>query len=190
MDQPVYVIKSVESVWTYKYNGKIYDVLKKVVWILVILFIISSLFFHKNTFMELAFGIRLLLIIMSVIILGTAYATEKTPSPFEIRFYEDYMVVYREKYYYDRNLSRKEYDKFFYKDIERIQYKKNIERYNIYGLVEWEYWNYRKDGTLSERSNGHKTVKGMCSFYTSKLADVDYKKWFELYTSRKVTIME
>lgn len=48
MDQPVYVIKSVESVWTYKYNGKIYDVLKKVVWILVILFIISSLFFHKN----------------------------------------------------------------------------------------------------------------------------------------------
>ena len=24
MDQPVYVIKSVESVWTYKYNGKIY----------------------------------------------------------------------------------------------------------------------------------------------------------------------
>ena len=28
MDQPVYVIKSVESVWTYKYNGKIYDVLK------------------------------------------------------------------------------------------------------------------------------------------------------------------
>ena len=116
MDQPVYVIKSVESVWTYKYNGKIYDVLKKVVWILVILFIISSLFFHKNTFMELAFGTRLLLIIMSVIILGTAYATEKTPSPFEIRFYEDYMVVYREKYYYDRNLSRKEYDKFFYKD--------------------------------------------------------------------------
>ncbi len=95
MDQPVYVIKSVESVWTYKYNGKIYDVLKKVVWILVILFIISSLFFHKNTFMELAFGTRLLLIIMSVIILGTAYATEKTPSPFEIRFYEDYMVVYR-----------------------------------------------------------------------------------------------
>ena len=89
MDQPVYVIKSVESVWTYKYNGKIYDVLKKVVWILVILFIISSLFFHKNTFMELAFGTRLLLIIMSVIILGTAYATEKTPSPFEIRFYED-----------------------------------------------------------------------------------------------------
>ena len=65
MDQPVYVIKSVESVWTYKYNGKIYDVLKKVVWILVILFIISSLFFHKNTFMELAFGTRLLLIIMS-----------------------------------------------------------------------------------------------------------------------------
>ena len=47
MDQPVYVIKSVESVWTYKYNGKIYDVLKKVVWILVILFIISSLFFIK-----------------------------------------------------------------------------------------------------------------------------------------------
>ena len=78
---------------------------------MVILFIISSLF-HKNTFMELAFGTRLLLIIMSVIILGTAYATEKTSSPFEIRFYEDYMIVYREKYYYDRNLSRKEYDKF------------------------------------------------------------------------------
>ena len=120
----------------------------------------------------------MLLIIMSVIILGTAYATEKTSSPFEIRFYEDYMIVYREKYYYDRNLSRKEYDKFFYKDIE------------LPPKVVWEYWNYRKDGTLSERSNGHKTVKGMCSFYTSKLADVDYKKWFELNTSRKVTIME
>ena len=157
MDQPVYVIKSVESVWTYKYNGKIYDVLKKVVWILVILFIISSLFFHKNTFMELAFGTRLLLIIMSVIILGTAYATEKTPSPFEIRFYEDYMVVYREKYYYDRNLSRKEYDKFFYKDIERIQYKKNIERYNIYawlngniGIIE-RMEHFQKDQTDIKR---------------------------------------
>ena len=101
-----------------------YMIFKKMVWILIILFIIISLYFHKNIFMELAFGTRLLLIVISVAILGTAYATEKTPSPFEIRFYEDYMVVYREKYYYDRDLSRKEYDKFFYKDIERIQYKK------------------------------------------------------------------
>ena len=93
------------------------------VWILIILFIIISLYFHKNIFMELAFGTRLLLIVISVAILGTAYATEKTPSPFEIRFYEDYMVVYREKYYYDRDLSRKEYDKFFYKDIEASVYK-------------------------------------------------------------------
>ena len=100
------------------------------------------------------------------------------------------MVVYREKYYYDRDLSRKEYDKFFYKDIERIQYKKSIERYNIYGLVEWEYWNYKKDGTLSQKLDGHKKVKSMCSFYTSNLTNVDYKKWFELYTSVKVTITE
>lgn len=165
-------------------------IFKKMVWILIILFIIISLYFHKNIFMELAFGTRLLLIVISVAILGTAYATEKTPSPFEIRFYEDYMVVYREKYYYDRDLSRKEYDKFFYKDIERIQYKKSIERYNIYGLVEWEYWNYKKDGTLSQKSDGHKKVKSMCSFYTSNLTNVDYKKWFELYTSVKVTITE
>ena len=55
------------------------------VWILIILFIIISLYFHKNIFMELAFGTRLLLIVISVAILGTAYATEKTPSPFEIR---------------------------------------------------------------------------------------------------------
>ena len=29
MDQPVYVIKSVESVWTYKYNGKIFYLRKQ-----------------------------------------------------------------------------------------------------------------------------------------------------------------
>ena len=81
------------------------------------------------------------------------------------------------------------YKKLFRK-TERIQYKKSIERYNIYGLVEWEYWNYKKDGTLSQKSDGHKKVKSMCSFYTSNLTNVDYKKWFELYTSVKVTITE
>ena len=105
--------------------------------------------------MELAFGTRLLLIIMSVIILGTAYATEKTSSPFEIRFYEDYMIVYREKYYYDRNLSRKE--QFFYKDIERIQYKK-IQKDTIFmawlngniGIIE-RMEHFQKDQTDIKR---------------------------------------
>ena len=45
----------------------------------------------------------------------TLNGNSRVPSPIEIQFYDDYPVIYSEKRYYDKKVSRKEYNKFHYR---------------------------------------------------------------------------
>lgn len=122
--------------------------------------------------------------------IGTLFGggTKKVSSPFEIRFYDEYLVVYREKRYYSKSVSRKEYDKFFYKDIKKCQYRTVTKRMNIYGIVEGTWFNYKKDGTLPTNPTYHKTVDSICYFYPSEENRVDFVREIESHSPIRVVV--
>ena len=189
MENPIYVLKTNESAWAPTQNAKQVVFAKKAVRIILVVLLLGSFVFGDNLFGELSLMPKVLLI---AIFLGTwfAKAKEKVAKPFEIRFYEDYLVLYREKRYYSTKVSRQEFDKFMYKDIEKIVYRTDTHRINIYGMVEGIWYEYKRDGSLPEKPSYHKTTDSLAYFYTNEAPDVDFVEVFEKYTPVKVTIQD
>ncbi len=87
-------------------------------------------------------------------------------TPFEIRFYGDYLIIYKENHYCNPRVSRMEFDKFFYADITKCQYKLKAQKINFYGTVECNWYDYNPDGSLPNEPTCKKTVRdGICPVY-------------------------
>ncbi len=159
------------------------------VWIVIGVIIIGSIVFQDNLFSELSWSTRVLLLAMAI---GVSFVggNKIVPSPFEIQFYDDYLIVYREKHYYSKELSRKEYFKFFYEDIKECKYRKNSQKINIIGMSEIKWYNYNKDGSVPEKPTIHKKSEGICWFYTSEAPEVEFVSEIEQHSPVKVTIRE
>ena len=169
MKKPNYVLKANEGVLVPKNESSPLGKIKLAVWIVIGVILLGSLIFQDNLFGELSGTAQVLLVVIAV---GVTFAggNKRVPSPFEIRFYDDYLVVYRESMYYSKKVIRKEYNKFFYKDINKCQYRVGTKRMNILGDVESIWYNYNKDGTLPEKPTYHRNVKGgICYFYTTEV---------------------
>lgn len=184
---PKYVLKFNESAWIPKKNTKQILLLKRFVWGAVAVCLIGSFLFKDNLFWELSFYAKATLI---GLFFGTLFvnARAKGPKPLEIRFYEDYLVLYRENRYYNPKMSRMEYNKFMYKDIKEIRYRPETHRINIYGVVEGKWYTYNKDGSLPQKPSYHKTTDSLSYFYTNEAPEIDFVAEFEKYTPVKVTI--
>ena len=184
-NQPNYVLK-LNDTDLKKVNDK-NNKIKTAVLIIVAILIVGSFIFQDNLFAELSWTARLLLISLAIGVMFKG-KYEEIPSPMELRFYNDYLVVYWEKKYYSKKVIRKIYDKFYYKDIHNIQFRKNINRVNIYGIVEGPWYNYNNDDSLPQNPTYHKTVDAICYFYTKLNPDIDIVKEIESHSPVKVTI--
>lgn len=137
--------------------------------------------------MELSLVSKVLLISLCIKVLTTKEVKE-IPVPFEIRFYDDYLVLYREKAYYNPKLTRKEIFKFRYQDIKEVEFRTYTQKFLIFGIVEGKYYPYKKDGTLPEKPSYHKVTDSFAYFYTSADPTVDFVTEFERHTPLKVQI--
>lgn len=187
MEIPKYVLKTYELAWAPKKNNTSISMVKNGVRIITILLLLASVIFHKNLFAEMSVTSQILLI---TLFLGTFFVSdkEKVEKPFEIRFYDDYLVLYREKQYYSPRLIRMEFDKFMYANIKKVQYRTETGRINIYGVVEGIWYNYNKDGSLPCTPSYHKTTDSIAYFYTGKTPNTDFVKEIEAHAPIKVTI--
>lgn len=189
MDNPNYVLKFNEGVLMPVEGKPAWSWLSKVTAVLAGIIVIGSIIFRENLFMELNWSARILLLVLIAQTFLFRQKTSRQPSPIEIRFYEDYLVVYREKRYYDRKISRKEYNKFYYKDISKCQYRTGIKSITIYGAIEGIWYEYNKDGTLPEEPTYHRTTQeGMCYFYTTFANDIDIVSEIESHSTIKVML--
>lgn len=187
MIDPNYILKANEAVLVPKKNRENIARLKPIVWIVVLIVVIASFIFGDNLFNELSWTVRILLIALAI---GTLFIStdERVPSPFEIWFYDDYLVIYREKHYYSKSVIRKEYDKFYYKDIKHCQYRSLTHRFNFYGVVEGIWYNYSKDGSLPQEPTYHKTTDSIRYFYTTYAQNIDFVKEIEMHSPIKVNV--
>lgn len=184
---PIFVLNFNESAWVAKKNAKQILLMKKLVFGVVVFGILGSILFGDNLFAEISFHAKVLLFAL-LISACFVKSKEKGPKPMELRFYEDHLVMYRPNRYYSPKLSRAEFDKFLYKDIKKILYRPETQRLNIYGIVEGTWYNYNKDGSLSEKPSYHKTTDSFSYFFTSEAPEIDFVAVFEKYTPIKVTI--
>lgn len=189
MEEPNYVLKTMESAWGPTPNARQVIFAKRAVRIFVLVLLAGSLFFGDNLFDGLSVTSKAMLIAM---FLGTCFVKDKQkgPKPFEIRFYQDHLVLYREKRYYSPSFSRQETDKFLYRDIDEVTYTPTTHRLNIYGTVEGIWYTYNKDGTLPEQPSYHKTTHSIAYFYTNEAPEVDFVALFEKYVPIRVTVLE
>lgn len=123
METPNYVLKANEGILVPKNENLLLGKLKFAVWVIVGILILGSLIFQDDLFSELSGSFQILLVALAIGLSFAGEGSKRVPSPFEIQFYDDYFIVYREKRYYDRKVTRKEYNKFFYKDIQKVEYR-------------------------------------------------------------------
>ena len=187
MNDALYVLSFNEAVYVPKNKNNKQHYIKIAVWVIVGIIIIASFIFKDNMFKQLSWTARVLLISLCI---GTFFigGTEKVPSAIEIQFYNDYLIVYRNKHYYSKRVTRREYDKFNYNDIKQIQIRTVTKRINIYGIVEGTWYNYKKDGTLPIEPTYHKTTDSICYFYIDFAENIDFASIFESYCPNKVII--
>jgi hypothetical protein len=188
LEKPNYVLKANEGVLVPKNDNPGLGILKKAVWIIVGVVILGSIIFQENLFSELSWSAQVLLVVFALGLTFTG-GNKRVPSPFEVWFYDDYLIVYREKHYYSRKVSKKEYNKFLYKDIEKIEHRTVTERIGIYGKIEAIWYDYKKDGSLPEKPTYHKTTdRGLCYFYTSADPEVDFVAEIEKHSPIKINV--
>ena len=169
MKDAVFTIKTNEIVDLPDPNNTstgIFKILKYAVWAIVALMIIFSLILGENFFFEISSSARIVLI---GLVIGSFVWRDKTieaPSPMEIRFYDDYLIVYKEKHYYNKKISRMEYYKIFYHDITRLRYEYQLKKFKISGTIDAMWFDYQKDGSVPPEPTYHRIVEGtMCYFY-------------------------
>lgn len=189
MDKPNYVLYANEAVLmpVKKNNGA--NIIKISVWIVVAIIVFGSILFHDNLFTELSWPVRIMLII--VVLRFGFYGGKKEyfPSPMELRFYDDYLVLYLPKRYYSKRVTRKEISTMKYADISKCVFKEKSSRIHIYGNGTSIWYNYRKDGSLPEKPTENRTfTQGLIYFNTSLAPDIDFVREIETNSPLRVII--
>ena len=145
-------------------NSRLFFILKIAVYIFLVAAIFISLFIEGYVLEDLNFGPKVILI---AFLIGFFMLDKKEKVPFdiELRFYDDYIDLYREKCYYNRLVTRKEHNKIFYKNFQRCEYRTNTKRLNFYGDKEGIWYNYKKDGTLPAEPTYHRTITEALAYF-------------------------
>lgn len=187
MDQPCYILKAYEGIRKPKNDTLVLYYTKKALWIIILTLLEGSIIFKDNLFTGLSFSAQVALV-CAFLRIRALTKEEFVASPFEIWFYSEYVVIYREKYYYNIKLSRKQYDKFYYKDIRDCVYHTVSQRVDIFGIVEGIWYDYDKNDTVSGQPTYHKTTDSIRYFYTNMAPEIDFVGELKAHMPVKVTI--
>lgn len=184
MKEANYILKATEAIWVPIESEK--NWIKKAVWVIVGIIVMASILFGENIFMEMSITPRFLLLGL-VIWSFTGAGSKRMPSEFEIRFFDEYLEVYREKKYMGRDLYTKCLDTIYYKDIKKCHYRKKTLQIIMFGYMRRIRYEYKQDGTIEDTPVFDKYVDTNCYFYTA-LSDVDFVKEIEEHSPLKVEI--
>ena len=166
--------------------------IKRIVIIIIAAIIILSIIFGDNLFLELSWTTRILLISLALGVLFTG-KKEDVPSPAELRFYDDYFVLFLHRKYYSKRCIRQEYLEMKYSDITKVKYLPNTynKMFQIYGNGRSIWYNLKADGSIPSQPTEDRTYEnGMIYFSTNLNQNIDFIKEIEEHSPLKVEIEE
>lgn len=183
------VVKTYEKVELPTSNSNSYTYIKITVWIIISAIVIGSLIFKDNLLNEMSWTTKMILVSLAI---GIGFwNTKKTlvASPLEIQFYDNFLVVFREKRYYNRKISRKEFNKFYYEDISKLEYNHITKRFDLIGKIDAMWFDYNKDGSVPKNPTYHRIVDGgICYFYIINNDEEDIISNMERYVGKMVLL--
>lgn len=185
-ENPKYVLKFYDSSLK-KVNDK-NSKIKTAVVIIVSILIIGSFIFQENLFAELNWTARILLISIAIGVMFTG-KTEDVKTPAELRFYDEYLVLFIQSKYYSKKITRQEILTMKYKDISKCVIEENThsKMIKIYGDGRSVWYNFKTDGSLPTQPTEDRTYKnGMIYFTTHLNNDIDFIKEIEKHSPLKV----
>lgn len=186
-EKPSYVLKFNEKFIRPKNESVTKDIIKGIVTLAIAVLLVLWIVLGREFRNEIPVSVWAGLFLM-IVYLVTQGGHEDYPSPCELWFYDDYIVQYCEKRYYDKRQVRKEYYKFYYKDIHHCYYRTVSQKIAIYGMVEMTFYKYDKNGNVAEVPSLHKTIDSISTFYTVFEPSIDFVKEIEVHSPMKVEI--
>lgn len=189
MENPNYVIKTNEAVLVPTKQSSGFTFLKTGVWIVVAVIVIGSLLFQDNLFSELSWTARVLLIVLAFGVTFLGGKKEYTPSPMELQFFDDRLVLYLPKRYYSKSVTRMEINQMKYSEITKCVYKTKSQRIHLYGNGTSTWYNYKADGTIPKTPTQVRNYHaGLIYFNTQFATDVDFKTEIENHSPIQVIV--
>lgn len=184
-----YVLKTNEAILVPIKPSKIPAVVRKgvlAVWAAILLF---SILLRENLLEEMS-GITVVWLIgLSLAALLYSPKKEYKPSEMELQFYDDKLILYRPRRYYDESCTRREFCEMNYSDITECVLKTRSGRIHIYGDGVTTWYNMKKDGTFPEKPSKVKRFKKGLMFFSIKCAtDVDFVKEIEAHSPLRVSV--
>ena len=190
MEKPNYVLKANEAVVMPIEMTKKEKIIKTAIIIVLIVIMFGSFLLDVNLFSELPWTTRVLLIAL-VFWFFSYQKTDWQPSPMELQFYDEYLILYLPKRYISRRITRREYSKMKYSEITRVEFEKKSQRFHIYGDGVCTWYNYKKNDLLPEKPTKVNEFEGGMIYFNVRLEkDIDFIKEIETHSPLKVEVNE
>lgn len=192
--QPNYVLRFKDSNKISVKNAKYY--LSKILGIAV-LGIVFYLILYKKEFLEGFFSGAIfseITAIAMVIVLGISLllvrGTKRVPIPAELRFYNDYLVLFIQRKQYDKKDIKQEYYEIRYRDVTEVLYFLNTpnEIIRIYGNVNYTYFNFNPDGSLPAQPTEVNSYQGGTITFSTTFNTIDFIAEIERHSPLQVKI--
>lgn len=189
MEEPNYVLRTNESVLMPGEESKWESILRKAVLAIIAIIIVASIIFQENLFLELSIISRILLILLTIKVIFFGLKRVETPSPIELRFFDDRLQYYSPRRFFSKRNIRRQFKTLKYEDITKIVYKKSYHMIKIYGDGISVWYSYDKDDNLPDQPTEVRNAKdGMIYFSARQAPDADFVREFEDHTPLKVTV--
>ena len=189
MEKPKYTLKTNEAVMQSPKQATWFKVIKIIALLLVAGILIGSVFAHKNLFMEMPIIVRILVVLFIVGVIVVSMRKKDTPSPMELQFYNNQLVLYRPMKVYSGQKARREMNTMKYTEITDCVYKTKSQRIDIYGSVKATWYQFYKNGQMAKSPTSDRYVKDTLLFFRTNFAtDVDFKKEIEEHSPIRVRV--
>lgn len=183
MDTPNYILRTNQIMSVVKIQ--ILDRIQALLMLLTI-FIVGGWIFGFSLVLIIPLQIRLLIIAISIGIYSIPNK-KSILAPFEIQFYDDYLIIYHERYH--PVPDRKLYEKIFYRDIQRCQYKRKEKKFEIFCIVQRIFYIEERNGRYSD-ALPKLPKRSMCVFYTNVEPIIDFVQEIQSHSPIEVTILD
>lgn len=112
------------------------------------------------------------------------------PSPVEIQFYEDYLIIYEESEYLDRKHRRCTYNIMKYKNIKECTWNYKGDKLYFGGWLDFITYDYNADGTLQTQPSRNKSLDAAAVIRTCFSREINFKKEIEAHSPIKVQMTD
>ncbi len=187
IDKPNYVLDFNEAVLMPVRESKTRTYVRIAVWVIIAILLLGSFVFQDNLFLELNWTAKILLVVLAISV--GFRKTEWFPSFMELRFFDDYLVIYQPKRWYNKREIRRQTGRMYYRDITLCKYLMDSKRIQIYGKGTSGWRNLNPDGSLKEKPVAVRNFeKGMFYFNTRLAENIDFVHEIESYSPLRVVL--